>query len=189
MTDNSRGLELSEEMMKLRKARLEDAEGIREVYENAFPEEEKELVSNLAVDLLSEESGRPVLSMVAEEEGGIIGHVALSPVFERCSNVFLGHILAPLAVRSEWQKKGVGSSLIREGTARLEKEAEVLLVYGDPEYYGRFGFEAEVAEKYEPPYPLAFPFGWQGMQIGERSARGDSMEIECVAPLSNRKLW
>ena len=70
------------------------------------------------------------------------------------------------AVRSEHQKRGVGSGLVQSGIQQLsDMSVQWLFVYGDPQYYGRFGFTAEVAEGFVPPYPLEFPFGWLGMKL------------------------
>ena len=41
----------------------------------------------------------------------------------------------------------------------------VVFVYGDPKYYGKFGFSAEVASAYSPPYELQYPFGWQAVAL------------------------
>ena len=66
-----------------------------------------------------------------------------------------GYILAPLAVSSEHQKQGVGSNLINAGIDMLTKDGVgVLLVYGDPAYYGKFGFKEEIGHSFVPPYTL-----------------------------------
>ena len=175
--------------MTVRKENLEDAKGIRGVYAAAFPEEERELVASLARDLFSERSEPAICSLVAEDAGEIVGHVVFSPVFESEKKTLLGYILAPLAVRPEWQKKGIGSALISKGVAILDNEVEVLLVYGDPNYYRRFGFEVKVAESYLPPYPLKFSFGWRGKRLKGGDARKEPVRIECVPPLSRKELW
>jgi putative acetyltransferase len=85
----------------------------------------------------------PFLSLVASRGGELEGHVFLSPIeietatlAPRCAG------LAPLAVRSDMQGKGVGAALVRAALAecpRLGWKAVFLL--GDPAYYARFGFE------------------------------------------------
>jgi putative acetyltransferase len=83
------------------------------------------------------------VSLVAEEDGGIVGHILFTPVEIGAANESLrGYGLAPLAVRTAWQRRGIGSALVAEGTRRLrEAGAPFVFVIGHPEYYPRFGFE------------------------------------------------
>jgi len=66
---------------------------------------------------------------------------------------------------------------------------DVLLVYGDPEYYGRFGFREEIGRSFVPPYPLVYPFGWLGMMLDETAIPETPRNFECVAALSKSDLW
>lgn len=176
--------------MQIRSATPHDGAAIRSVYESAFPEAESAAVAKLALDLLSEATIPPTISLVAEVEGVIVGHVCFSPVTRHGSTDFIGYILAPLAVRPEQQKRGIGSSLIKSGIERvLEHDPEVILVYGDPAYYGRFGFRVEVAAGCLPPYPLKFPFGWQGMALRNREPDSGGTRIACAPPLCDASLW
>ncbi|MCW1841099.1 GNAT family N-acetyltransferase [Prosthecomicrobium hirschii] len=63
--------------------------------------------------------------------------------------------LAPLAVAPGRQTTGIGTALVREGLARLEASGEdIVLVLGDPAYYGRFGFHPGRPERMLTPYPI-----------------------------------
>lgn len=176
--------------MRIRNATNQDREAIHQIHWSAFPESERESVSRLAVDLLAETSTPPVISLVAEVEGDAVGHVAFSPVTSADDQAFLGWLLSPVAVRPSHQKQAVGSQLIVYGMQQLsDADGEVALVYGDPEYYGRFGFSAEVAEPYVAPYELEYPFGWQGLLINERGTRQSPVSIACVPGLCDPTLW
>jgi len=84
----------------------------------------------------------------------------------------------------------MGSLLIGSGMQRLSgMGVDVVLVYGDPGYYGRFGFTVDVAERYVPPYALQYPFGWQGLALSERGIPESSVRIACAAPLRDPALW
>jgi putative acetyltransferase len=92
------------------------------------------------VDVLRERA-QPVISLVAEHERELIGHILFSPVS------LTGHAdlkimgLAPMAVAPEHQRKGVGSALIRAGLERCKRLGfGAVVVLGHPEYYPRFGF-------------------------------------------------
>ena len=93
-------------------------------------------------------------SLVAELGGKLIGYVRYSPVFLKSTYDVSGYILSPLAVSPEYQSQGVGSALINSGIDMLTKDGVgVLLVYGDPNYYQRFGFKEEIGRLFVPPYP------------------------------------
>lgn len=176
--------------MMIREATRDDADAVRRVHLSAFPQGEGDIVSRLAVDLLSEATTPPVISLVSEADDIVVGHVALSPVRMRDTRELLGYILAPLAVSPEHQKCGIGSQLIKSGIERLsETNSDILLVYGDPKFYGRFGFSVDVAECYTPPYQLQYSFGWQGMALRDFESRRSAVSITCVSSLSVPALW
>ena len=89
------------------------------------------------------DAGALTLSLVAEVEGRIIGHIAFSPVrisSESSETEVMG--LAPMSVRPEFQRSGVGSQLVRRGLEMLRENGyEIVVVLGHPAYYPRFGFE------------------------------------------------
>lgn len=84
-----------------------------------------------------------ILSLVAECEGQIVGHALFSPVaIEGYDAIAGGMGLGPVSVLPQFQRRGIGSLLIREGLALLRtRNAPYVCVLGDPSFYGRFGFE------------------------------------------------
>ena len=176
--------------MHIRIATILDRDDIRSVHLSAFAEDEREHVAKLAVDLLSEETTPHTISLVAETNGAVVGHVAFSPVTTVNNDNFQGYILAPLGVKPDYQKRGIGSKLIESGMQRLTRMGvDILFVYGDPEYYSRFGFSADAAEQYIPPYSLQYPFGWQGIALSEFSTERSPVRIDCVTALCDPELW
>jgi putative acetyltransferase len=176
--------------MGIRIATSRDSDAVHAIHLDAFPKGEGATVAKLAADLLEEEATPETLSLVAESDGAIVGHVAFSPVFVEGVDDFNGYILAPLGVKASSQKGGFGRALIEDGLRRLsDRGVEVLFVYGDPDYYGRFGFSAEAAAGYNAPYPLQYPFGWQA-RVAHASPPTDSpLTITCVESLSDPGLW
>ena len=175
--------------MNIRIATTKDSNHIYKVHFSAFPEEERDIVAKLATNLLAEESTPQIISLVAESDSIVVGHIAFSPLKIDRKN-WIGYILAPLGVMPEYQNKSIGSKLIQSGVKRLlEMEVNMLFVYGDPKFYGRFGFNAETASKYYTSYELQYPFGWQAITLNDCSNITEPVTINCVESLSDPKLW
>jgi len=108
------------------------------------------------------EAGALTLSLVAELDGKIVGHVAFSAVTIN-GEYQDWYGLGPVSVTPKLQKQGIGSKIIREGLSLLkEKGAKGCVLEGSPIYYQRFGFKAYPNLIYEgapaPEYFMALPF-------------------------------
>lgn len=116
-----------------RPERAADVAAIRAILESAFPSSaEARLVDALRA------SGKLAVSMIAADASGPVGHIAFSPV---TVGEAAGLGLAPMAVLPAHQNKGVGALLVREGLASCTQlGCGFVVVLGEPEYYGRFGF-------------------------------------------------
>ena len=169
-------------------SRDDDAEGIRSLYLTAFAEQERYQVASLATDLLDLVSQPATLSLVAQSAGSVVGHVAFSPVWVDKLPGFSGFILAPLAVLPLRHNQRIGSRLVEHGLAMLGA-ADVVFVYGDPNYYARFGFDARAALDYLPPYDLEYPLGWQARVLKPADESQAPVAMRCVAPLDDPALW
>ena len=176
--------------MNIRLATEQDRSDIERVYMSTFPKDENVVVAKLAIDLLSDNTAIQTLSLVAEADGSVVGHVAFSPVMLDSKKSCLAYILAPLAVQSDYQKRGIGSEITEYGLQQLlAKGVNVVFVYGDPNYYGRFGFNTEVARNYTVPYRLQYPSGWQAVTLNEYALENAPAVINCVTALCDPKLW
>jgi len=96
------------------------------------------------------------VSLVAEVDGRVVGHVAFSPVtISDGTRDWYG--LGPVSVLPEFQRQGIGTALVREGLSRLEKmKARGCCLVGHPEYYRRFGFENVTGLEHEGVPPEVF---------------------------------
>ena len=168
---------------------MKDSEGIKNLHLQAFDNSEAELVSDFAVNLLHEKSTKNIISLVAIDSDAIIGHTAFSPVFLDSTNEHFGYILAPLAVSSAHQNNRVGSTIVKHGLDTISSlGAFIVFVYGDPQYYSRFGFKTNLAQKFSPPHTLQRPEGWHAMKLNS-TVFPDGGKLKCVNSLNNPKLW
>lgn len=108
------------------------------------------------------ESGKLTISLVAEVDGTIVGHVAISPVsISDGTSDWYG--LGPISITPAYQGQGIGSRLMHESLRALrEHAASGCVVLGEPGYYGRFGFRAEpglILPDIPPEYFQAISFG------------------------------
>lgn len=130
--------------MRIRTETPADHAAIRAVVAAAFARpDEADLVDQLRRD------GDAAVSLVAEADNEIIGHVLLSPM----TAPFAALGLAPLSVLPAHQRHGVGSELMHAAidAARATGAAAIFLL-GNPAYYRRFGFSAEAAKPFASPY-------------------------------------
>jgi putative acetyltransferase len=138
--------------MTIRKETPDDVIGIRAVNEAAF---ETDSEANL-VDRLRE-NDRFILSLVAEIDREIAGHILFTPAsinYKEESFDVAG--LAPMAVLPKFQKQGVGKAMVNKGLALLHNtDYEAVIVLGHSGYYPKFGFE--IASKYGILYEHEVP--------------------------------
>ena len=106
-------------------------------------------------------AGALTLSLVAEVDGDVVGHIAFSPV-AIADGTPDWYGLGPVAVLPELHKQGIGKALIEEGLARLDElGAKGCALVGDPNYYTRFGFQNipdMIHEGIPQEYFLVLPF-------------------------------
>ena len=130
---------------EIRPERPEDAAAIHGLLRAAFPEAvEADLVQRLRAD------GDLALSLVAEESGTIVGQVAFVPITLDPDPGYRIWGLAPISVLPQRQGQGIGSALTEAGLDRAEEAGiGLVLVLGDQNFYGRFGFDTMLAAEIE----------------------------------------
>jgi putative acetyltransferase len=96
----------------------------------------------------------PELSLVAEENGRVVGHILFSPIYIQTDTRPIPALsLAPMAVLPEYQNHGIGSALVRQGLEQCRRLGHaIVIVLGHSDYYPRFGFSAHAAKDLECPY-------------------------------------
>ena len=127
------------------------------------------------VDALRQQA-RPVVSLVAEENGEVVGHIMFSPVSlsDHPNLKVMG--LAPMAVLPVHQKTGIGSALVRAGLEQCRQLDYVgVVVLGHPEYYPRFGFSPSsqfgIDSEYDVPDEVFMAMELQPEALSGRTGR------------------
>jgi putative acetyltransferase len=147
--------------MVVREESVLDTAAIRLLHRAAFGgDAEGRLVDRLRGD------GKVVASLVAEEDKRVVGHILFSDIrIETPRGILLGAALAPLGVLPDWQRRGIGSVLVREGLdLSRERHRVAAIVVGEPSYYSRFGFSSALAKNLRSKYSDVGPY-WMALEL------------------------
>jgi putative acetyltransferase len=124
------------------------------------------------------------LSLLAETAGEIVGHVLFSELMiEGREGLVSALALAPLAVIAEFQRRGIGSELVRRGLALCrERGHRIVLVVGDPRYYARFGFSRILTRGLCSPYAGE---SFMALELAEGALRGVTGAVHYPPPFAD----
>ncbi len=139
-----------------------DATAITRVTEQAFKSAPRSNQAEQFIVLALRRSNALSVSLVAEQQAQVVGHIAFSPVrISDGSAHWYG--LGPLSVLPELQRRGIGRALISSGIEKLHfLGAAGCVVLGEPDYYGRFGFKNRrecILDGVPQEYFLSLEFG------------------------------
>ena len=139
----------------IRPERVADYPAIRQINVRAFDDRSAE--ADLVEAIRREPDFIPALSLVAELDGAVVGHILFSPiVIEAERGVVPAISLAPMAVLPEYQNQGIGSALVRHGLAECARLGQrIAIVLGHLAFYPRFGFAPASRWGLESPWPEA----------------------------------
>jgi putative acetyltransferase len=140
-------------MIFIRQEKKEDFEVIRDINSKAFGQpNEAQLVDNLR----GTDNFIPELSLVAELNGKIVGHILFTRmVIESKSGKIPALSLAPVAVIPGHQNQGIGTELVKKGLEECRKLGhKIVIVVGHPNYYPRFGFYSARSRGLEAPFEV-----------------------------------
>lgn len=162
----------------IRDATPQDADAIRAIHAQSFGgRQEADLVDALIA------GGEAAISLIAEAEGRAAGHILFSPallIFDDRAERALA--LAPLGVLPDFQRRGVGARLIRDGLAQAMVAGwRAVFVLGDPAYYTRFGFLAETVAGLASPY--AGPH-FMGLELTPGALKGTGGRVAYATPFA-----
>lgn len=164
---------------RLRPAVAADHEEIRHVEFSAFRRpDEAGLVDALR------EAGHVLVEWVAEDGDDVVGHALVTRLVAAPEH-FKVSVLAPLAVRPEHQRKGIGGALIRAVMRDLKTRGEdLIVVLGHPDYYPQFGFDHDIAQRISGPWSGAGE-AWMAAPLSTVGRRCGLISIMVPAPFDD----
>jgi putative acetyltransferase len=171
----------------------ENADEIAELFTQVFAASEGEaegaLIGNLVRRLIAETSPGDLRVVTAWKDGLLLGGI----LFTRLTyagdprTVFL---MAPVAVATAHQGKGIGQRLIAHGLDALRQEGvDIAVTYGDPAFYGRVGFNPVSEADLPAPQPLQQPQGWIAQSLTDEPLTPLSGPAACVTAFDDPALW
>ena len=118
-----------------------------------------------------------IVSLVAVEEGSVIGHILFSKLeVEVDGRRVKAAALAPMAVRPDRQRRGIGSKLVETGLDGLrDRSYEAVIVLGHPDYYPRFGFSPSLTASLVAPFSGR---AFMGLELMSGSLSGSRGSVE-----------
>lgn len=176
--------------MIIREATSSDTENVMTVERAAFgSDSEAELVR----ELINDPSAKPLISLLAFENGLAIGHILFTSarLIHSDSSPAMS-ILAPLAVIPGEQRKGIGGKLIENGLSILSSSGMALVfVLGHPEYYPRHGFIPAGRQGFEAPYPIPDEHAdaWMVQALKPGLIGNLQGKVKCANALNRPELW
>lgn len=145
--------------VRLRTEEPEDHAAVGRLHVAAF-EDHGQVVADLVEDLRALVTSSDGLSLVAEDDTGVVGHVLFTrSLLDAPRRLVDVQVLSPIAVTPGRQGQGIGSALIRDGLATMaERGVPVVFLEGDPGYYSRLGFRPGTVFGFRKP-SLRIPGG------------------------------
>lgn len=161
--------------MKIRQETPADYQAIYKINHLAFKQEnESKLIDKIRLG----NTFIPELSLVAEKEGKIIGHILFSKIKINGTNSYPSLALAPMSVHPDFQKQGIGSQLVTKGLQIAKKlNFEHVIVLGHKDYYPKFGFQKASTFKIKCPFEVPDEV-WMGIELVQGSLDRKSGVVE-----------
>lgn len=178
------------EDIHIREAKESDFDDVMRVEKEAFGYEKEAI---LVSQLLEDKSAAPVLSLLAFKNDEAVGHILFTKATLNGKTSPLIYLLAPLAVKPQHQKQGIGGMLINEGLEKLRKiGAEMVFVLGHESYYPKYGFKQDAGcMGFDSPYPIPEEHAgaWMVYPLNPESSDKVKGKVICADALNKPEHW
>ncbi len=178
--------------MNYRNHKGNETQAIVQLFESVFTASEGAaegaLIGQLTKDLFAGTPPSDLFNFVACDNEQIVGSIFFSCLtFDTGIEAF---ILAPVAVQSSCQGRGIGQALISYGLNELKNSGiRFAVTYGDPAFYSKVGFEPISPSKVKAPFELSQPEGWLGMALSGDPIAEMVGNCTCVDALQKSLYW
>jgi len=178
--------------MKYQILKTNSEEKIKKLFTNVFTESESPaegaLIGNLVEELQKTTKPEDILCFVAIDNDEIVASIFFTRFTTETK--ISAFILSPVAVATQHQKKGIGQNLITYSIYYLKQNnVELLLTYGDPDFYSKVGFKNISEDIIKAPLTLTYPNGWLAQSLISENINPIKGSTMCVSALMNQKYW
>jgi len=178
--------------MKLSEFQSHQADEVVSLFNKSFSDSEGkaegETVSMLTRQLIATTVEVDLFGYCAWDSGELLGCIFFSrftPPINRPA-----FMLSPVAVSTNHQRKGIGQKLINFGLEKIKLEGvELVVTYGDPNYYSRMGFVSITESIISSPFALTHPHGWQAQTLTSEPLAPIKGETQCVEAFRRQEYW
>ena len=166
----------------------EVAELFTSVFTSSEGEKEGELIGSLALELSSNIDNEEIICFGAYENKSLIGSIFFTLL--RFNEPIQVYMLAPVAVSTVHQGKGIGQALINYGLNALKnRSVNIAITYGDPSFYSKVGFEPLSENVIQAPLELSMPVGWLGQSLTSDPIPVINERPTCVKEFNDPVYW
>ncbi|CAH0533824.1 hypothetical protein VST7929_01699 [Vibrio stylophorae] len=160
----------------------------RQTFSDAEGPTEGALIGQLARDLLTTTPQSDCFCFVAIEQELIVGAIILT-VF-RHGGEEKAILLSPVAVATSHQGQGIGKQLITFGLNMMKEQGyQIAITYGDPNFYGKVGFEQVTEAQIPAPLTLSYPHGWLAQSLTTEPLAVLIGPTACASALADQSFW
>lgn len=158
------------------------------VFTSSEGKEEGNLIGKLVSELSENIDNKEIICFGAYIQELLIGSIFFTRLrFVESVSVYM---LAPVAVSTEHQGKGVGQSLINYGLEQMKnRSVAVVVTYGDPSYYSKVGFQPLSESVIQAPLNLSMPEGWLGCSLTGKDIPALNERPKCVKEFNDPIYW
>jgi putative acetyltransferase len=158
------------------------------VFSSSEGEEEGKLIGRLAADLAENINNQEIICIGAIDGKSIAGVIFFTRLqFEEPVQAYM---LAPVAVSTAHQSKGIGQALIQFGLEELKnRDVTLAITYGDPAFYSKVGFKALSLDEIQAPRQPSMPEGWLGQSLSTEPTPILLSRPTCVHQFDNPDYW
>jgi putative acetyltransferase len=158
------------------------------VFSSSEGAQEGRLIGSLAYTLAARIDNQEIICIGAYADGTLIGAIFFTRL--RFDEPIKAYMLAPVAISTAHQGRGIGQALIRFGLDELKNRSATLVVtYGDPAFYSKVGFKALPEEAIQAPLPLSMPEGWLGQSLSGETIPILKSRPACIQEFDSPAYW